>query len=411
MTSPARKPKTVQADAPRQSIDTRRAIDRAFRIFCILATWSSVVMLIVLLVTIFYDGAGALSTHFVWNAPNADPSKAGIWPVMMGTAWVCLVCAAFSMPIGVATAIFLEEFHPKHKWLRHFHAFVQLNIQNLAGVPSIVYGILGLTTFVSMFGLFGNPKEPTLEFGIAFYDQFEAANEDLSAGRPASTLLVPVYGRRDAETPLVDGMDAYNAYGEAVQVKVLSAGQALPTDPEAAAVAVRAGTPSSRIERPRWYYVRLPFGRGVLAGSLTLMLVILPVVIISSQESLRAVPSSLRDGALGMGATPLQAVWYVTLPTAVPGIMTGAILAMSRAIGEAAPVMIVAGAIVNLSSPPSNLMDRFSIMPIQIYNWTEEANRDFHPLAAGSIILLLFMLLVFNGLAVFIRHRLQKPLQ
>jgi phosphate transport system permease protein len=136
--------------------------------------------------------------------------------------------------------------------------------------------------------------------------------------------------------------------------------------------------------------------------------VILPVVIISSQEALRAVPDSLREGALGMGATQIQSVWHVTLPAAVPGIMTGAILAMSRAIGEAAPVMIVAGAIVNLSSPPSNLMDRFSIMPIQIYNWTEEANRDFHPLAAGSIILLLLMLLVFNGLAVFIRHRLQK---
>lgn len=393
---------------PRRSSETRFAIDRAFYLFCVLATSSSIVVLVVLLATILYDGAGSINSTLLFSSPRTDPAKAGIWPVMMGTAWVCLVCAAFTLPIGVGTAIFLEEFHPRHKLLRQFHAFVQLNIQNLAGVPSIVYGILGLTTFVSMFSLFGTTKKPTFEFGIAFYAQYEAANE--TAKSAASTLYVPIYHRADIEqVQLTEGMEAYNAYGEAVNIHVLPAGAPLSSDPEIAAVSVREGTDSSLVERPRWYYIRLPFGRGVLAGSLTLMLVILPVVIISSQEALRAVPDSLREGALGMGATPLQSVWHVTLPAAVPGIMTGAILAMSRAIGEAAPVMIVAGAIVNLSSPPSNLMDRFSIMPIQIYNWTEEANRDFHPLAAGSIILLLMMLLVFNGLAVFIRHRLQKP--
>lgn len=392
----------------RQSSQLRRFLDRAFLVFCVAATLSSVVVLIVLITTIFLEGYSSLSPAFLFNAPNSDPAKAGIWPVMMGTAWVCFVCAAMTLPIGVATAIFLEEFEPKHKTLRKLHAFVQLNIQNLAGVPSIVYGILGLTTFVSMFGLFGNPKEPDFEFGIRFYDQFEAANE--GPRNAADTLYVPIYSRRDAETELVDGMPAYNVYGEPVQIHVLAEGAPLPTNPDEAAVSVRAGAVSSRVEKPRWYYVRLPFGRGVLAGSMTLMLVILPIVIISSQEALRAVPDSLREGALGMGATPIQTVWHVTLPSAMPGIMTGSILAMSRAIGEAAPVMMVAGAIVNLSSPPGNLMDRFSIMPIQIYNWTEDANHAFHPLAAGSIILLMLMLLVFNGLAVFIRHRLQKKL-
>jgi phosphate transport system permease protein len=154
----------------------------------------------------------------------------------------------------------------------------------------------------------------------------------------------------------------------------------------------------------------LPLGPGLLAGSLTLMLVILPMVIIASQEALRAVPDSLREGALGMGATHWQAVWNVSLPAAVPGIMTGAILAMSRAIGEAAPVLIISG-IVFIASPPQNLVDDFSVMPLQIYDWAgKPANQGFHSLAAGGIIVLLLLLLVFNGIAVAIRQRLQKPL-
>jgi phosphate transport system permease protein len=182
----------------------------------------------------------------------------------------------------------------------------------------------------------------------------------------------------------------------------------LPADE--AAHTVRSDMPPSRQNVHAWYYFRLPFGRGVLAGSLTLMLVILPIVIISSQEALRAVPSSLRDGALGLGATPLQTIWHVTLPAAVPGIMTGSILAMSRAIGEAAPLIIVAGAVVNQSAPPDSLMSGFSILPIQIYAWTKESDTAFHTLAAASILFLLLLLLLFNGLAVFIRHKLQKPL-
>lgn len=146
-----------------------------------------------------------------------------------------------------------------------------------------------------------------------------------------------------------------------------------------------------------------------MAGALTLMLVILPVIIISSQESLRAVPGSLRDGALGLGATRWQVVWNVTLPAAIPGIMTGSILAMSRAIGETAPILIIAG-IVYIRTAPSHLMDDFTVMPLQIYNWTTRPQPEFHDIAAGGILLLLAVLLFFNGLAVLIRHKARRPL-
>ncbi len=139
------------------------------------------------------------------------------------------------------------------------------------------------------------------------------------------------------------------------------------------------------------------------------MLVVLPVVIISTQEALRAVPSSLRAGALGLGATHWQVIWNVTLPASMPGIMTGSILALSRAIGETAPILIIAG-IVYITRAPQNLMDDFTVMPLQVYNWIQRPQTEFHGLAAGAIILLLVILLSFNALAVYIRQRLQKPL-
>ena len=172
---------------------------------------------------------------------------------------------------------------------------------------------------------------------------------------------------------------------------------------------LRASPEPGRVRRDAWYYFRLPFGRSVLAGGLTLMLVILPIIIIASQESLRAVPDSLREGALGMGATPWQVVRNVTLPAAIPGIMTGSILAMSRAIGEAAPVLIICG-IVFISYTPGNLMSDFTVMPLQIYNWAALPDAEFQKVAASGIIVLLVVLLSFNGLAVFIRQRMQKPL-
>ena len=165
-----------------------------------------------------------------------------------------------------------------------------------------------------------------------------------------------------------------------------------------------------RNERRSWYYFQLPLGKGVLAGGLTLMLVILPIVIISSVEALRAVPNSLRQASLAMGATHWQTVRQVTLPASIPMIMTGSILAMSRAIGEAAPILVL-GVALFITRTPQNLMDQFTILPMQVYNWAGRPGESFQALAASGIIILLVVLLTFNLVAILIRQRLQKPLQ
>lgn len=266
--------------------------------------------------------------HFATSPPSRRPAKAGIGPALAGTIWICTVCGLAALPLGVGTAIFLEEFKPKRRVARTLHSFIQLNISNLAGVPSIVYGIIGLTAFVQMFGLVGNLNAPTFTLGT----------------------------------------------------------------------------------RESWYYIQLPFGRGVLAGGLTLMLVILPIVIISAQEALRAVPGSLREGSLALGATRLQMIRRMTLPAAIPGIMTGAILAMSRAIGEAAPVLIICG-IVFIRFTPQNVMDEFTALPLQIFDWAGRPQEAFHAVAASGIIILLLALLTFNAVAIVIRQKFQRPLQ
>jgi phosphate transport system permease protein len=159
--------------------------------------------------------------------------------------------------------------------------------------------------------------------------------------------------------------------------------------------------------KENWYYFQLPLGRGILAGALTLMLVVLPIVIISTQEALRAVPNSLREGALAVGATKWQMVRRMTLPAAVPGIMTGAILALSRAIGEAAPMMVIAG-IVYITFTPKHLMDEFTVMPLQIFDWAGRPQKGFGDVAATGIIVLLGVLLTFNAVAVFIRQKFHR---
>jgi phosphate transport system permease protein len=266
--------------------------------------------------------------QFIQTPPSRRPADAGLGPALMGTIWILCVTAVVALPLGVGSAIFLEEFRPTHPVIRRIHAFFELNIRNLAGVPSIVYGIIGLTAFVQMFNAFGNASDPGVAIG---------APED-------------------------------------------------------------------------WWYVQMPFGRGVLAGGLTLMLVILPIVIISAQEALRAVPDSIRQGGLACGATKWQVVSKMTLPAAIPGIMTGSILAMSRAIGESAPILVIAG-LVFIRFSPQNLMDDFTAMPLQIYDWAGRPQSDFHAVAASGIIVLLAVLLTFNAIAVFIRHKFQKPLE
>jgi phosphate transport system permease protein len=303
---------------------SRVLADRTFLITCLVATNIAILVLAVLLVSIFWQGWDGLSWRFITSFASRKPAEAGILAPLMGSVWVCAICGLVALPLGVGTAIYLEEFAKRSRFTR----IVQTNIMNLAGVPSIVYGILGLTAFARMFGAFGTNVEDAIAFG-------------------------------DEES---------------------------------------------------LFFLRLPFGSSVLAGGLTLMLVILPVVIISTQEALRAVPSSLRSGALALGATRWQTVWGITLPAAVPGIMTGAILAMSRAIGESAPLLVLGGLLLVFNTP-ENLMSDFAILPLQIYNWAGRPQDDFHAIAASAIIVQLVVLLLFNGLAVLIRQKLQKPLQ
>jgi phosphate transport system permease protein len=305
----------------------RRFVDRAFVVIAITAALACIAVLGVLLASILIKGAGSVSLDFLRNPPSRKPEQAGIYPAMIGTIFILLVCAAVTIPLGVGTAVFLEEFKPRKRFIKRLHALVQLNITNLAGVPSVVYGILGMTVFVEMFGGLGTANDPIWELGTL----------------------------------------------------------------------------------DNWYYMRLPFGRCVLAGGLTLMLVILPIVMIASQEALRAVPDSLRQGAFGLGCTRWQMVWRMTLPSAVPGIMTGTILAMSRAIGEAAPILIVAG-VVYITFTPEHLMDDFTAMPLQVYDWASRPQESFHNIAAASIIVLLAVLISFNAVAIFIRHRFQRTL-
>jgi phosphate transport system permease protein len=232
--------------------------------------------------------------------------------------WVCVICTLTALPIGVGTALWLEEFARPSK----LTSFIKLNISNLAGVPSIVYGILGLTAFARLFGTVSS------------------------------------------DTPIAVG------------------------DPDG------------------FLFLQLPFGNGVLAARLTLMLVVLPIVIVSSQEALRAVPRSLRAGALALGATQWQTTWSITLPAALPMVMTGAILAVSRAIGEAAPILVL-GVPLFIRSVPQNLMSDFTVLPLQIYDWANRPGEAFHEIAAAAIIVLLAVLLTFNAVAVVIRQRLR----
>lgn len=382
-----------------RSLRKRHRTDTLFVRFCQLTALLSVVILAILLGAVFYEGLPGLSWKFVTSAPSASPETAGINPALFGSMWVCGVCALVTLPIGVATAIFLEEFKPRNRFMRSLHSFVQLNISNLAGVPSVVYGIIGLTAFSAMFGLLGTSADPAFEVGATYFDQFVSEGDRI--------LLVPAESGIAPMPKLESGLMALTSAGSEVKINVIGNRDRLPRDKAVRAVTLRSDAEAGRISQKRWYYFRFPLGRGVLTGGLTLMLVVLPIVIIAAQESLRGVPNSLREGSLGMGATQWQTVQHVTLPSAIPGIMTGAILAMSRAIGEAAPVLIICG-IVYIGSSPGNLMDDFSVMPLQIFNWAAKPQPEFHAVAARGIIVLLTVLLSFNAFAVWIRSRAQR---
>jgi phosphate transport system permease protein len=392
--------KSPIADVPSRSTEQRTLLNQCFKLACIVVATSSVVVLFGLLASILAQGIPHLSWTLLTSGPEPVAAEAGMSSAIFGTLWVCSLCAVVTLPIGVATAILLEEYQPRNRIGRFLYGVIQLNISNLAGVPSVVYGILGLTAFVSMFGFFQSTNgRASYEIGVQYYDQFFDGER---------SILIPVDSPDASPTVLKSGMRAYSASLEPVDLSVFEPGDVVPKTTETV-YAMSSDSEPGRLTKKSWYYFSLPFGRGVLTGALTLMLVVLPVVIISSQESLRAVPPSLRDGALGLGATPWQVVWNVTLPAAIPGVMTGSILAMSRAIGETAPILIISG-IVSISRSPQHLMDEFTVMPLQIYNWISRANSEFHGIAAAGIILLLATLLSFNAVAVLIRHKLQKPL-
>lgn len=279
--------------------EVRRSISKGFEWLCFGATLFSVLVLVVLLGSVVYNGASSLSWHFLVSNASRRPSNAGILTALVGSAWVIIATTLFAVPMGIASALYLEEYAPQNWWRK----VIETNISNLAGVPSIVYAILGLGLFVRAMSL----------------------------------------------------------------------------------------------------------GRGVLAGALTLTLVVLPTVIIASQESLRAVPMSIRHASLALGATKWQTVWHQVLPAAMPGIMTGVILAISRALGEAAPLITI-GAVAYSSHLPWTPMDPFTALPIQIYEWTSRPQVEFQNLAAGGILVLLGLLLCMNAVAVFIRYRYARQL-
>jgi len=290
-------------------------------------TFCAVGILLVLIGAILTDGLKHLDWDFLSDGPSRKPDKAGFNIAIVGSLWLMVLTAMFSLPLGVGTAVFLEEYSSRNRLTR----FIQLNIANLAGVPSIVYGMVALTAFGRFWGLMSSKDPVTFGGGI-------------------------------------DG------------------------------------------DESALFFLRLPFGNSVLTGALALTLVVLPVVIIASQEALRAVPNTLRQSSRAMGATRWQTTSKVVLPAALPGIMTGAILAMSRAIGEAAPLLAV-GAALFMKFHPDNLMSIYTAMPLQIFNWAGRPQEEFHKVAASGIIVLLAILLTFNAAAVLIRAKFQKPLQ
>jgi len=280
-----------------QSTRVKRRWDRALELMGLLVMLLALGALAALLWDVFADGLGRLSWSFLTGYPSRRAESAGILPALVGSVFVIGLTAAMAIPIGIASAIYLEEYGGPGRIAR----FIEINIANLAGVPSIIYGLLGLGLFVRALGL----------------------------------------------------------------------------------------------------------GRSVMAGSATLALLVLPVVILSTREALRAVPKSLREGSYALGATKWQTIWYQVLPVALPGILTGLILAVSRAIGETAPLITI-GALTYVPFLPDGLLSPFTVLPIQVFNWVSRPQEAFLENAAAGILVLLVLLLALNALAVWLRDRYQK---
>ena len=380
----------------------RKLISDSFSVVCLLVSSLAIVILVVLLISIFLKGGNWITSDFLSGRHREEnPEGSGIGQAIIGSIMLSFICAMVAIPVGIGTAIFLEEFQPRHKLLRYFHGLIQLNINNLAGVPSIVYGILGVTAFVYMFGVVQSIKVneiPTFEFGVSYQYQTDSLGGDIFLISPKDGTKSPFYAINE---PIEADFD-----GVIKTLNVLKKTDPRPTDPEILAISVWEGKEASRYPNYQPWYFRIPFGKSILAAGLTLALVILPIVIIASQEALRAVPNSLREAGFGMGATQWQVVRNVVLPSATPGIMTGAILSMSRAIGEAAPVLAVMGGVLEFKM--SNLMDKTPVLPVTIFKWADHSNKGYENASAAAIIVLLVLLLLMNSVAIFIRYRFEK---
>jgi phosphate transport system permease protein len=278
----------------------RKRLGMLFGLLSAVAIAIGLVTLGVLIADVIHDGWRALSWDFLTSYPSRRPEQAGILSALVGSFYILILVALIAFPLGVAAAIYLEEFAPQNR----LTATIEINLSNLAAVPSIVYGLLGLGVFVRSFML----------------------------------------------------------------------------------------------------------GRSLLAGALTLSLLVLPIIIIASREALRAVPPSIREAGLALGASQWQTVRLFVLPAAWPGILTGTILALARAIGETAPLITI-GALTYVAFTPKSLFDPFTVLPIQIFNWISRPQPAFHERAAAGIIVLLAVLLLFNGLAIFLRARLQRRIR
>jgi phosphate transport system permease protein len=404
-------PSSVEVAAKELTNRHRFTRDRFFSTACLLASALALVILISLLTAVLVKGLPSLNLRFLENVHVENrPEASGISQALVGSLLLCLICGALALPIGIGTAIYLEEFQPLRRWMRGFQKLVQLNITNLAGIPSIVYGILGVSAFVYMFGLF-RPIQvnqvPAFEVGAAYYYQAKTIS-NRRAGIEGQMFSFPVGSSEQTLFAIEQPRIVMGENGQTFELNVIDADAPLPEEVGLLLRTVRRGTSASRFSERSSFYFHLPFGKSVLAAGFTLALVVLPIVIIASQEAIRAVPQSLREAAFGLGATRWQAVYGVVLPQALPGILTGAILALSRAIGEAAPVIAVMGGILGTTRGLSNLMDGTPVLPVTIYKWSGHQNHEYENLAAAAIIVLLMILLTINALAIAIRYRLAQ---
>jgi len=282
------------------NIQKNRLKDQLFKAWGIGCTLFALILLVFFIGDILIDGIMRIDWDFIIDLPSRKPEKAGIYTALMGGIWILFLTTIIAFPIGVAAGVYLEEYSKKNR----LSAILEINISNLAGVPSIIYGLLGLEVFVRIMGL----------------------------------------------------------------------------------------------------------GASVLAGSLTLSLLILPIIIVATREAIKAVPKSIKDASYALGASKWQTIWNQVLPASSGGILTGVILALSRAVGETAPLIVV-GALAYVPFAPESPMDEFSVLPIQIFNWISRPQHGFIENAAAAIIILLLITFVMNGVAVYFRNKWQKKLK